>query len=105
MTTITFIKSPAYTVDFKEFSPKKSAEQTTPCNKVTAVVSVLNLLFASLGQACYQTITYSGTSFKHIALGYYGSLYNFNPPRAISAEQCGDLCRPSRPPVLVCGYL
>lgn len=76
---------PVYTIDFKEFLPKD--EPSEPLNqkqKILIAVSVpfglLKLFFTCLAQATYLTLSYSGTSFKHIVLGYYGNLRDFRPP-------------------------
>lgn len=85
MTTITFIKSPPYIVDFREFAPQSQKQEILALNQKVQRIALGSLqlikhFFIALHEATYQTFSNAGISFKHIVLGYYGSLHNFRPP-------------------------
>ncbi len=50
---------------------------------VRALFRCVTCFFSALGEATYQTLRYTGVSFKYIVLGYYGDLRNFRPPADI----------------------
>lgn len=77
---ITFIENPKFLVDFEKFVPKRSS--TINYVALLALKSV-GIFFQSLIEAAFKTFFYSGTSFKHIVLGYYGRLSDFRPPKDI----------------------
>lgn len=82
-----------FTVDFKSYLPTNPQlqdpipENLTVPQKVhaiaTAIFKQVQLLFNCFVQSAYLTASYSGVSFKHIVLGYYGSIRNFRPPANI----------------------
>lgn len=86
--SITFIESPPFVVDFQQFHVKENEKpELSLTQKVEAVAlltfQAVKILFLALREATYKTLSNSGTSFKYIVLGYYGSLSRFHPPADI----------------------
>lgn len=81
---ITFINNPEFKVDFNKYNPEAPQQEPTKLGTKEKILRTANTLFLFIKypveatcKSAYLTISYSGTSFKHIVLGYYGSLSNF----------------------------
>lgn len=84
--TIRLIENPPYDVYLGRLPDSPKEELPLSIRVRDAALSALSAVkdfFVSLTQATYITLSYSGVSFKHIVLGYYGNLRNFRPPADI----------------------
>jgi len=83
-TTIQFIQNPPYRVDFRDYAKQKPAEAASLSSRVQSAVAapfiLVKVVIVSVAKAGYETLRYSGTSFKYIVLGYYGSWRKWQPP-------------------------
>lgn len=79
--TITFPLSKPFTIDTSKMGPEQKDEKVQRSAYIP--LQLIKAVFSSMAQATYSTFKYSGTSFKHIVLGYYGSLREFSPPADI----------------------
>lgn len=88
--TITFPIDPPFRVDFSQYSrvSNQPIEPSLPIlekiKKVgLALIENIGFFFVAVSKSSYSTLRNSGTSFKHIVLGYYGNLRSFRPPSDI----------------------
>lgn len=82
--TITYIQEPSYEVDFRQFASHRD-DFAKPEHRYVgaAAFGAIKAFGSSLGTASYITLSNAGVSFKHIVLGYHGSLAEFSPPADI----------------------
>lgn len=82
VTTIQYIDNPPFVVDFREFVPPRPAEGAVACFERVQAIGLACIVFApivagAIVKAGYDTAKNSGTAFKQIVFGFYGSWYNF----------------------------
>ncbi len=81
---LTLNLNPPFQVDFSQFARQKQASNLQRVENIAfRVLKLIKILFTSTIKSAYQTVRHSGTSFKHIVLGYYGDLSQFRPPADI----------------------
>lgn len=83
MSSIVLIQNPLFLVDLSCYqsniipSPPLSTSEKVKHIAAFALKST-TIFFAALGESIYNNVRLSGTSFKHIVLGYYGSLKDWH---------------------------
>ncbi|MBF5059149.1 hypothetical protein [Candidatus Neptunochlamydia vexilliferae] len=78
--SITFIKAPPFRVDFEQYR-KESIE---PILSLEDQISrVTGIILRAAGYSAFETLKHLPTSFKHIALGYRGSITVWYPPKSL----------------------
>lgn len=84
MTCITYIDNPRFEVDFKQFcSVSLKIEDQKAQNIASSLFHLIAVFTSSAIKASCTTLRYSGTSFKHIVLGFHGSWKEFRLPKDI----------------------
>jgi hypothetical protein len=85
--SIKFIEEPLFSINFNQFVKDKEVENLSFYQEVQRIVSrpfeLIQFIFIAVAKSAYTTLQYSWTSFKHIVLGYYGSLSKFRRPQDI----------------------
>lgn len=73
-TTIVFIDAPLYSVDFRQYSRQREDSKSSNSSRVRHATALpfllLKELYSAVTAAGYETLSYTGTSFKHIVLSY-----------------------------------
>lgn len=80
---IDLIQHPLFTIDFAQFKSSSKTLQKTNRAALQFFRHLPYLLLSSLASASWDTLKHSGTSFKQIVFGFYGSWSNFSVPSDI----------------------
>lgn len=82
--SIQFIQNPSFSVDFNQFFKQEvSAEKLSIQEVAYQALRLMGLLFLAVKEGTFITLGQSWVSFKHIVLGYYGSIKHMEPPSNI----------------------